>query len=86
MAEGAPLWLPALAILIFVAVVGGGVYWLGMQANRRLYLRLFWEPRDLWIGVYVKAPYWEGGRQTQVVYVCLIPTIVLLIEWARAGI
>jgi len=37
-------------------------------------LRVYFEPRDWWIGVYVAVGY---------VYVCPLPTLV--IRWARAG-
>jgi hypothetical protein len=37
-------------------------------------LRVYWEPRDLWVGVYV-APH--------AVYVCPVPTLVF--RWARSA-
>jgi hypothetical protein len=50
-----------------------------------LWLRLLWEPRDLWVGVYVKAPYWEMGRRVYTVYLCLVPCVPLMVSWRRKG-
>ena len=43
----------------------------------RVSVRCFWEPRDLWIGVFVKEP--AMGRHR--VYICPLPTLVILVEW-----
>lgn len=47
----------------------------------------YFEWRDLWVGAYVKERYWEMGELHQVVYVVVIPTCVLLIDWTvrRSG-
>ncbi len=48
----------------------------------RLWIRWpYFEWRDLWIGFFVKERYWEMGRQHQVVYVCIVPTVVFLFDW-----
>ena len=39
------------------------------------------EWRDLWVGVYIKERYWESGERHQLVYICIVPTIVLLLDW-----
>ena len=41
--------------------------------------RLFFEPRDIWVGVYVKAPYRAKGWTWREIYVCLMPCLPLLI-------
>lgn len=46
----------------------------------RLWIRwpnFYW--RDIWIGLYVPPSYWEGGEKKQDIYICIIPTIVLLL-------
>lgn len=50
----------------------------------RLWVRADFVPRDLWLGVYVKPQYWEMGKRHQVVYVCIIPTLPILLDWTRA--
>lgn len=51
----------------------------------RLWMRWpYIEPRDLWVGAFVKEPYWEMGKQHRVVYVCPLPTLVLLFDWTMA--
>lgn len=47
----------------------------------RVHLRLFLEPRDLWVGIYVRRPWWEGGRFTHQLFICPLPTLVLAISW-----
>ena len=53
---------------------------------------LFFEPRDLWVGVFWDwTPYYThdaSGRETYTgtmwkIYVCLLPTVVLLFSWKR---
>ncbi len=39
------------------------------------------EPRDIWVGVYVKEPFWKGWSKRQQVYVCILPFCPILIEW-----
>ena len=55
-----------------------------MTENER-YVRVLFEPRDLWIGAYIKEPYWEGGYKVQDIYICIIPTLPILISWRRRG-
>ncbi len=43
------------------------------------------EWRDLWFGVYVKEPWWEGGFKFHRLYVCIIPTLPIVIEWSKRG-
>lgn len=49
--------------------------------SRRWSVGIEWEPRDLWIGAFVKrerghflAPAWH-------IYVCPVPTVVLHVVW-----
>jgi len=46
------------------------------------YIRIIFEPRDIWIGLYIKKPYWEMGSYIHVVYLCLIPMFPILISWS----
>lgn len=46
-------------------------------------VRLLIEPRDVWIGVYVKPPFWDGPRQRQRVYILPLPMIGIIVEWTR---
>lgn len=52
-----------------------------MSARARF--RLLFEPRDIWIGAYIKAPYWEGPALRQEVYICLVPMLPILVTWTR---
>ncbi len=47
----------------------------------KFWVKPLWEPRDVWIGVYVKEPYWEGWSKRQQVYVCILPFVPILVEW-----
>jgi hypothetical protein len=50
----------------------------------RLWIRWpYFDPHDLWIGVYAKEPFYEGGVRRRVFYICIVPTIVLLVEWSE---
>jgi hypothetical protein len=46
--------------------------------KRKIRVRLLWEPRDLWVGVY-----WTVDREATYprlrVYVCLLPTLPILV-------
>jgi hypothetical protein len=44
-------------------------------------LALLWEPRDLWVGVYVHGGYWEGGQYRRRLYVCLLPALPVRLDW-----
>lgn len=46
-----------------------------------MHIRVLFEPRDLWVGAYVKEPYWEGGQHIQCIYVCILPMFPILIQW-----
>ncbi len=41
--------------------------------------RLYW--RDLWVGVFIKEPYWEGAEKRVNIYVCPIPTLLFVFVW-----
>ena len=46
-------------------------------------VRLIWEPRDFWIGVYWERVYevYERGFD---LYVCLVPMFPIRISWGRS--
>ena len=44
-------------------------------------VRVKFEPRDLWVGVFVDKSWWEGGRRWHRLYVCLLPTLPIVIAW-----
>lgn len=44
-------------------------------ADRRS-LRVEWEPRDLWVGLYVTWEYWHRSRRLHW-YLCLVPCLPL---------
>ncbi len=47
--------------------------------SRRVSLRLLFEPRDLWIGVY-----WEGSKNDYRVFVCLLPCLPIRVHVQRS--
>jgi hypothetical protein len=47
--------------------------------SRRVCLRLIWEPRDLWIGLY-----WEGNRNDWRAYLCLFPCLPIRLHVQRS--
>lgn len=44
--------------------------------NRRLTLRLLWEPRDAWVGVFTNR-----AEDFRLVYICLVPCLPIVIAW-----
>lgn len=46
--------------------------------RRRLTVRLLWEPRDMWIGVFTNRA--NGFR---LVYVCLLPCLPIVLAWSE---
>ena len=52
----------------------------GKGYSRKLSLKLLFEPRDLWVGLYWK----REGREHLFLYVCPIPTLCLRIHIARS--
>lgn len=48
-------------------------------------VKLKWEPRDLWVGVYWRKenPYYDGGWWGSFdIYVCLVPCFPIRFAWA----
>lgn len=43
-------------------------------------INLLLEPRDIWIGVFVKGTYWEMGSPYLSLYVCVIPMLPILVS------
>lgn len=44
-------------------------------------VRLLFEPRDLWIGAFIGRTEQVATGRLHALYVCLVPTLPLLIEW-----
>lgn len=54
--------------------------------HRRFTVRLLWEPRDIWIGVFWNQHQEEDSfwiYRFTFVYVCLIPCLPLAFIWQR---
>jgi hypothetical protein len=51
-----------------------------LYRSLRCVAALLWEPRDLWVGVYLD-PQAQGMR----VYVCLLPCLPVRISWWQKG-
>lgn len=45
-------------------------------------IRAFFEPKDVWIGVYVHGEYWEAGDRRWRVYICLLPCLPIMVDIA----
>lgn len=43
----------------------------------RIIVNWLFDPRDLWVGLYWKEPYWEGWNYQLTFYVTIIPTLPL---------
>jgi hypothetical protein len=50
-----------------------------------VWIRPMFEPRDLWIGAYVKEPYWEMGWRVYGAYLCVVPCFPVLVSWRVRG-
>jgi hypothetical protein len=48
----------------------------------KLALRLIWEPRDLWVGVFWNHSADRGARWT-LIYVCLVPALPICLAIRR---
>ncbi len=46
---------------------------------RRFGINFVFEPRDLWVGAFLKGSHWEGSMHLYEVYVCIIPCFPVLI-------
>jgi hypothetical protein len=56
-------------------VVGGGKGY-----STKVSVKLIWEPRDLWIGVY-----WQRDSVDDlIVYICLLPMLPVRLHWVRS--
>ncbi len=47
--------------------------------SRRVSVRLIWEPRDLWVGLY-----WDGAKDDWRVFLCVIPCLPIRIHVQRS--
>lgn len=47
--------------------------------SRRLSLRVIWDPRDLWIGLY-----WDGTKDDWRVYLCFLPCLPIRLHVQRS--
>jgi len=48
-------------------------------------VRILFEPRDLWIGVYIKPSWWEMGILYHEIYICILPALPIQIVWSNAN-
>lgn len=48
----------------------------GLGYSNRISIRLLWEPRDIWIGVYWNT----NGTKELFIYICLLPCLPLRIH------
>jgi hypothetical protein len=46
-----------------------------------IWVRVLFEPRDLWLGIYVPKPHWEMGCKIRGVYICMIPCVPIHVTW-----
>jgi hypothetical protein len=49
--------------------------------GQRWIIRVEFQPRDLWIGIFVDKSWWEMGQHWQRVYICIIPIFPIMISW-----
>jgi len=52
--------------------VSGTHFWL------RVVCEIYWEPRDLWVGLY-----WKRKANLLQVWICLLPCLPLHLVWVR---
>lgn len=52
-------------------------------ANFGFALNLYFEPRDVWVGVYWDTC-WEGPEKTLELYVCIVPLFPLRVSFTIA--
>lgn len=52
------------------------------EPRGRFTIRLLWEPRDAWVGVFWNHAQVGAGRFL-LVYVCLVPCLPLVLAWER---
>ncbi len=51
----------------------------GTGYSSKLSIKLLWEPRDLWLGVY-----WTRDSDSATVYICLLPCLPIRIKRVRS--
>lgn len=56
-----------------------GVVGDGRGNSNKLSIKLLWEPRDLWLGVY-----WTGTTDDMQVYICLLPCLPIRLHRVRS--
>lgn len=57
--------------------------WLdGCGYGAALSLKIIWEPRDLWIGVYWTTD--SRWRDNRIVYLCLLPCLPIRLHYQRS--
>ena len=52
--------------------------------GRLLHWRVYWEPRDWWIGLYVGPVVTEGWLVYRRLYFCPLPTLVVAVDWGHS--
>lgn len=54
--------------------------WLLWVAKYEWSINVLLEPRDLWVGAYIKGRYWEMGHQRLTFYVCPLPCLAIVVD------
>jgi hypothetical protein len=44
-------------------------------------VRVKFEPRDIWLGVFVDRTWYEMDRKWHRLYICVLPTLPLIVTW-----
>jgi hypothetical protein len=47
--------------------------------QRRFAVRVLWEPRDAWVGVFTNR-----AHEYRLIYVCLLPCLPIVFIWGRS--
>ena len=47
--------------------------------------RLLFEPRDIWVGIYIAKPSVGIAGRWQSIYICIVPMLPIRITWELTG-
>ncbi|KKK99317.1 hypothetical protein LCGC14_2633970 [marine sediment metagenome] len=55
-----------------------------MKSENKNMIRLKFEPRDLWVGVYLQPPVIvRTGEYKNKIFICLVPMLPVIITWTK---